>query len=339
MQYSFAIGGEVKVEQADGTNRFAIHNLLPGNLAISAADRSIEVDVQNPSTELSINLDQPTPKPQMRHVVLRFVGPDAGLYPAGQVRISSIREGTDSPNNTVWKVVPIQNGVVELDAFVPGFVTCTAENVVGYWFKDVLERVTPGEGTWEKEIPVVAAGAIRGVVLNADGSPAAQSVRVGARSKEVPSTVDLDSVNVNNIEVDGQGSFFISPIPLGGEYLVRAGRGFELAISESVRVDAEQTSPTMSLRFGPTGSATGRVLRANGTPAANVPVALEFRHPEAGTGFSPALLTDTEGQFRFDGLSMDIGEYWVTVGLRIQQKVVEERLNLDGEPIQIRLGH
>ncbi len=112
------------------------------------------------------------------------------------------------------------------------------------------------------------AGAVRGRVLNRDGTPAADDVRVGTRVEFHYSPQRWTSFGINNVPVDLQGEFFLSPVPIGADkdLVICASRGHENALSRPVRVDAENVSPVVELRFSLTQSASGLVVGPGGDP-------------------------------------------------------------------------
>ncbi len=115
--------------------RFQLKNLLPGKVSITAGSRKLEIDLDKPTTDLTIDLDE-TPAAlslPMRRVVLRFVGPDAGLSPKVRVAITMTKVGP-------VRVEPLpasenlKTDACAFDTYVPGTVIYDMKNVVGYWF-------------------------------------------------------------------------------------------------------------------------------------------------------------------------------------------------------------
>ena len=247
--YGLFFSGKANVEEVNGEGRFEITNLVPGKVAINAGKHTVEQELTSPRTEVVIDLDQPLPVPVMRHVQLRFVGPDAGFFPTGQLQFY-IGDRT-KVGEFINKRADIVNGVVDLDAYADGYVSYSARNIVGYWFADGVVDVTPGDGPLVHEVEIVPAGAVSGRVLNVDGSPALGDVRVGTRVEYHFSPQRLTTFGLGNETVGTAGDFFISPIPLAADnaIVIVASRGFEHAVSVPVRVDAEHVSPSVDLRF------------------------------------------------------------------------------------------
>ncbi|HEY4312235.1 MAG TPA: M56 family metallopeptidase [Pirellulales bacterium] len=336
--YGLLFSGKANVEVVDGEGRFEITNLVPGKVAITASQHTIEQEVNNPRTDVVINVDdQPQPVPIMRHVQLRFVGPDTGLFPVGQLQV--IIGDRSKIGETINRRVDIENGIVDLDAYADGYVSYSARNIVGYWFADGMVDVTPGEGTLVHDVEVVPAGAVSGRVLNADGTPAVSDVRVGTHVKYRFSPQRWTSFGLGNETVGTAGDFFVSPIPLGAEnaIVIVASRGWEHAVSMPVRVDAEHVSPSVELRFFPTQSAFGEVMGADGKPRANVPLRLSFRNPAGGTDYLMTWLSGGQGQFKFDDLSTGVDAYWVRIERAQGLPPIEARLNVGGPDVRLVL--
>ena len=62
---------------------------------------------------------------------------------------------------------------------------------------------------------------------------------------------------------------------------------------------------------------------------------LSFRHPDAGTLYSPGHRTDAMGRFTFEGLSTGVGEYWATIDRGKGVSPIKARWNLEGEPVRL----
>jgi beta-lactamase regulating signal transducer with metallopeptidase domain len=333
-----ATNGEAEVVSVEGEHRFELKNLLPGKLSITAGTRKFDFVIDQPATEVSIDLDETPAALPTRRVVLRFVGTDAGLAPQGQVAISMTK---GSPVADQPSTAEIKDGIVEVNAYVPGRIHYAMKNVVGYWFASGVVEVPTGIGPLEHDVPVIAAGGIRGRLLNVQGKPAGGNARVAAVAIEKPPGIAIDPLGAHDVPVEGSGEFFISPLPLGGRYVVLASRGFENAQSEPVRVDAKKPSPTVKVRFSKTCDVVGRVLAPDGQPLADMPVSLVFQGSPGGMSYGPPRPTDRNGRFEFAGLSTGAGEYLAKIKPLRDFQPADVPLPLEGPPIDIQLkpGH
>ncbi|HWA97642.1 MAG TPA: carboxypeptidase-like regulatory domain-containing protein [Pirellulales bacterium] len=333
--YGLLFTNRSPVDVIDGEGRFELKNLLPGQLSVTAAKRTVTVNLETPVTELTIDLTGKPPVPQMRPVVLRFVGPDPTLAPTGQLEVNiGDHAKIGAPIN---KRVNIEDGAVRLDAYADGYVNYAARNIVGYWFADGMVTVTPGDGPLEQDVEIVPAGAVRGRVLNANGSPASNGVHVGTKIRYHFSPQRWTTTGINNVPVDVQGNFFLSPLPFGadGDYVIVASRGHEQAVSAPVRVDEQHISPQVEIRFSPTASASGVVVGTDGAPRGGVEVKLWFRNGIADTIYSPGTQTNAEGRFTFEGLSTGVGDYWATLDGASRPPRIEVKLNPGGAPVRL----
>jgi hypothetical protein len=292
------------------------------------------LEVTKPNEEVTIDLNQALPKPAMRRVVLRFVGADKGLSPSGTVEVHSMNSGQTIP--PIVERLTIQNSTIEFDAFAQGHVSYSIRNLVGYWFPSGTFQVTPGEQPLEHEIKVATAGAVRGHVLNADGTPT-DNAQIGARIKYSSGPGHSYEGGIDNVGVNVQGEFFLSPIPFGATCVPKASRGFENAVGDQLIIDEEHVSPTIKLQFPLAKPATVEVVGPDGKPCPRVAVHLSFVHPLCSTSYGPPGETDEQGRCTFDRLSVGVGEYYVTVGNDKANRTERILLDVGGPPVRIEL--
>ena len=134
-----------------------------------------------------------------------------------------------------------------------------------------------------------------------------------------------------------QGRFFLSPLPIGGTYVVIASRGHNKQISRPVRLDGTRATERIELRLAKPTTASGRVVGPDGQPLRGMPVTLNLKHPQAESGWDPPTLTDREGRFRFDDLSSEIGHYRAVLDFRKDYQPAGADLNPGGAPVEVRL--
>ncbi|MES1213588.1 MAG: hypothetical protein ABUL64_03295, partial [Singulisphaera sp.] len=336
MSYGLLFQGKATVEISDDGGHFEITGLIPGPVWVTAGQRIQEFKPTEPLTDVTIDLDAVESKPTMRRVVIRFVDPQEKLSPTGRVRLyvgSRERLGLGSE-----KRVDIHDGAVEVDSYAPGYVHYDVDNVVGYWFQSGAVDVQPGEGAVEHNVEILPAGAVRGRVLNVDGSPATDALITSSGTLHW-SPSNWSTFGTGHVPTNSAGEFFLSPLPFGTDkdWVIRASRGNENAISAPVHVDEEQISPSVELKFSPKASAAGVVLDKDGQPRGGVSIYLEFRHPDYTGGYRPGRESDRRGRFTFEGLSTGIGEYWATVQDEKHRTIAQAKLNPAGEPVRLVL--
>jgi beta-lactamase regulating signal transducer with metallopeptidase domain len=319
--YEFYVAeGSAAVEHKNNTLQFRIENvvqvpeLTDGNLyrvGVRVAKQNFQFVLDRSTTELTVDLaSRPS---AARHVVLRFVGAEPGLSPSGTVFVSgdvSAREPTGTPGALV---VPIAEGTAQFDVNAPGYVHVNAKNIVGYWFRDSTLDVPAGTNAFEHDVPVTAAGAIRGRVFNVDGTPATDIGNVNYRLLAGSLPGSEISMIIGGAQSGSSPEFFVSPLPLGGSYVLSASRGFETTISGPIRLDAATPNPSVDLQFSRVWNATGQVLGPDEKPLADVAVTLELRSPQQDTHYEPSHVTGRDGRFEFRGLSTGVGPYWARV--------------------------
>lgn len=342
-------GGTVPVEPVKGGGRFTVRSLLPGEVTITAADRSVcvTVDPAKPHQEVMIDLTTPAPQYPKRPVVLRFATPDGAVPPQGTVQIYLVKDGENC--TTGERLIALEKGTARFDAYAPGKVMYYPTGLLGYWFETVYDaRIEPGKGPLEITVPVLPAGAIAGQVLGANGKPASEHIAISATGElKIPHGTRSGGFGGDNIQPDANGRFFITPLPLGGKYTVKAQRGHTVQVVSPVLLDAAHPTKKLTLRLPPTTTAEGVVLDSGGKPQSRVALTLEFvsdgdspsnRH---SCSWSDGLKTDREGRFRISDLGVSVGRYSLTIEPNRDFCPARAELPLDGKPVVVRLkrGH
>jgi beta-lactamase regulating signal transducer with metallopeptidase domain len=322
----------------DRQGRFTATDLLPCETRIEAAGRTVPVPLDRPETSVTIDLTRPPTGPPTRRVVLRVVTPDGAIPQSGRIDAYAYRPG--ERQTSFSRELTLDRGHASFDAPVAARLTYRLQSMVGYWFKDGDVEVEPGEGEKIIDIPALPAGAIAGRVLDSDGKPAVGG-DISCRTVEPAAGLQGEVFIKNNLRGDAQGRFFASPLPLGGSYVVIAGRGHNRQVSPPVRLDVSQPTGRITLKMARDAVAEGRVVGPDGRPLAGVPVGLELVHPTAGGGWGPPTPTDDEGRFRFDDLSPELDGYRAIVEAPKGYQPADARLRPGGPPVGIRLerGH
>ena len=150
------VHGSSSDQSVAGESRFTIRNLIPGELVVTFGKRTIKLNVDKPTSEFTIDLNEKPKEPAKRLVVLRFVGPDPGLVPSGQVSVYASDEARQE--EAISKDIPIEKGWPRIEAYALGTLSYRPANVVGYWFRDGGVQVLPGKDTLEVPVDVVPAG-------------------------------------------------------------------------------------------------------------------------------------------------------------------------------------
>ncbi|SIO01851.1 Signal transducer regulating beta-lactamase production, contains metallopeptidase domain [Singulisphaera sp. GP187] len=329
----------VPVAPADGGGSFQAKGLLPGKTTVTAGKESLRLVVERPENAVTIDLSQPLAESNLRHVILRISTPDGAVRPSGAIEVDAAPRVVGPP--VVSLKLPIEQGKVEFDAPVPGHVAYRSASVIGYWFPSDRFDIEPGTEPKEVEVPGVPAGAIVGQVLDPAGQPVVESVSIGYAAVEMPSELKGVPIRGSQNDVAVQGRIFLSPLPIGGTYVVVASQGHNKQVSRPVKLDGTRATERVEIRLAKPATASGRVVGPDGQPLRGMPVKLNLTHPQAGTSWDPPLLTDREGRFRFDDLNAEIGPYRAVLDLRKDYQPGEANLNPGGRPIEIRLksGH
>jgi len=334
-----ALQTTVPVERTEGGGRFRVEGVLPGEVVVTAGEHVVRLDVKAPENPVTIDMAEATPHPARRRVILRVVTPGGSAPATGSVKGFAI----DSEVEKVFKAfdLPLKGGEVSLELRTSGRVNYQSGGVLGYWFKEDSVEVPAGDWPLLVEVKAVPAGAIVGRVLDSDGTPAVEGVSLGASSAEMPPEWKGPSFGLNNVPVDSEGRFFLGQLPIGGTYVVVAGRGHNRQVSGPVRLDGSKATERIELRLAKVAAAGGRVVGPDGKPVAGVEVTLKFDMKHADTRWGPPTPTGRDGRFSFDDLNPTQGRYGVSIDARRDDQPAEAGLTPGGPPVEVRLerGH
>lgn len=317
-------------ENAPDVGRFEIKDHLATEVTITAGSKSTTVDLSKPVEELVIDLrDEPIP-PATRTVVIRFEPQEPGAAaPNGTVRCYS--RSIVAPKGDAFA---IQDGRLELVVQTPAKLHFADQQIPGYILESSSIEVEAGTGTQTETIPLLPAGGIYGSI---DGETSGFDVTVAAvfagGSEELRSKFSLPS----GVRVDESGKFFLSPLPLGGTFAVKAGRGQYIEISDPIPLTPDRPTARIDLSMGPGVVCSGRVVDAEGRPVAGAPVMLSFKHPFTSVRFGPPNETDADGMFHLSDLNPRVGQYSVLLDFDKDYVAKQAELSMTGQPIEIQV--
>lgn len=344
----------VKIEGGVGT--FEIRDPLPGTVSFRLNGRSTLVNTANIPPVVEIHLSGNEEALPKRTVVFRFDTPAGAAPPRGKLDVLYL-----DPANVYRPVeAPIENGRARTEVPVPTKVGYSAgEHLAGYWVPERLGIDVPaGEGPLELVIPApIPAGAVFGNVLEPDGKPVAAgtfSVSVIDAADDIPRPEGWTAMQPFNSR-DKDGSFLLSPLPLGRTYRFAADSRGRLAVSDPIKLDDAAPVRELNLRLAEGVTKTVRVLDASGRPRGGVALRLSFSTPYSwGTGGAERR-TDAEGLVTFEHLNPDLkGGYSIDVlpgpdypGLnepitvdrgRISEITLAPGYRLKGRAVDVRTG-
>ena len=249
----------------DGVAHFRISNLLAGQpLRVFPGEQTLKFDVEKSVTDLEIDLDAPAqdvseatvehrqPQEPLRLVIVKLTGiqPDAPV--SGEIQLS-YRRRDGRHTSEMFPVDP--DGRVKVALEVPTRLSVRGRNLLGYWARkadsvDVAESDKP----LEIELPVIPAGAIRGVVYDADGSLCPEfSIRM--QVIEMPLGLDdhMRHAVTSITPKKSRGEFLYTSLPVGGryEFVVRKSARNSLAATRIEPFVLKPESPVrkFELRF------------------------------------------------------------------------------------------
>jgi beta-lactamase regulating signal transducer with metallopeptidase domain len=343
------------VSVRDGVGYFQIDDPYGRMVYLTAGDESVSVrPEQDPLDDVVIELVRPI----LRPVVLRFKTPQGAPPIRGSVRVSYNSErGIQRRQGWASQFLNIQDGEARCDVPVPGRLGYSigngypnAKEPIGYWFPEVRSMsIASGQDPCIIEVPVRPAGAIYGKILGPDDNIAANAREVlyiknpeilergpfkllGHVIKGVPSSMDYGQQ---------RGTFKVTPLPLGGDYVVVAWEGNRFAASRVIRLDEEHPIVEVNLQLLQGVKVVGQLLDAEGHPV-RIPIAL-FGEPagsslnEGGIGGNE-VNPDENGRFVFENVSPGpTGVCVLSVWPRANYQAVLQRIEDLRPPVTIRL--
>ncbi len=340
---------DIRVNIKQGVAYFEVINLVEGGISIIAGGhtRQIELSRQNPPDEVVIDLD--TPAPCKRTVVLQLNVPAGHPNPQGIVNVQSYSP-TQEDQRPINKDIELEGNQVSFKAYIGGRFSYRPKRIVGVTFQEGrVENVSTGEKPLVVEVNAIPSGAIAGRVLDKDGraprghvSIKPEVVRKPSQMNELPGfeIVDPNSTRTQINPVDG--TFMVTPLPLGGQYRLVANKSQYYLLSEPVTVDEAHPLPKVELRMRDGINMAVRVLGPGGRPLENIPV--EFRYElEGGSSgsYSPPEQTDDKGMVIFENLNPAAGKYFANLNLRKDYQPVDVQLGTVDDPavVQLKPGH
>lgn len=162
--------------------------------------------------------------------------------------------------------------------------------------RDLELRLRAGEHV-QREYKVELGARVRGIVRGPDEAPVAEAlVRAEARGGWGGGAWETRSATT-----DASGAFELRGVSAGKQRVSARREGLLNATSDELDLANGQTAEVV-LRMGAGGSLSGRVVFADGAPAAGAGVACLDAAPGRGGGNFKTLEADTDGRFSFKAL-------------------------------------
>lgn len=336
----YGVYGRVGMELVDGIGHFKLPPMAPGEMRIEIGDAIVKRKLTTSIDDLEIDLgkDARHTQPSTRKVQIFFTRDGTRVSPGGTVQIDGRRSGEFRNEQRTY---PIDGGKVEAELFVPDHLHFDSRGMIGFWFNPYSHttEIVEGEGPLEIEIPVRQAGAVKGVVCNADGTTASNASASVIFSLAYPTPTGETSFGGGaSSHTNDKGEFFISPIPFDAECSIRASQQKNIALAGEFTVNAKNALPSFSIKLGRAVDAVLRVVDPAGTPLAGLSVALECRHPQAPISWGPPEITNRQGEVQFSQLSPELeGYYEVTLDCTRDYVPIVTQLKVNGDRTTIRL--
>lgn len=342
-RYGHLKSGDVPVRIEGGVGHFEIAGLYHGSVEISSGKAKLIRQLSESLDNVVLPLSNEGVPAGRRRVVLQLEVPAGQPQPQGSLQV---RCGQERPELSQPVAVPLdRQGRAEVEALVGGPLQYNAQGLMGYWFPESqLKEVPAGDEPLVIPVPVVAAGAVSGTVLDADGQVMREGVELVFRSVEPSSQVREKwrlkgpgflsgnsattpaetsvptEFRASQMVNPADGTFLIAPVPLGGSYVLIAGRldTEYLTASEPVKLDEAQPILRLELRLPRGVTTTVQLVDPQGAPLPGARLDLEYAHScGEGQGFlkftcaSRTFTTDAEGRVRLEHLNPELSGYQI----------------------------
>jgi hypothetical protein len=312
-----------EVEVRDGIAYFTIDGLWPGTVSIYAGKKrfTFEID-REPLEDVVLDL---TPEPgaamgelaAKHEVVVKFDTADSSALPAGSVWITFAPE--DRTLLHYSESQPIEDGQVRVEVAAPGRLGVRHSSMIGYYInrENRYFQIPAGEGPFEVLVPVIPAGSIYGEIFEHDGSKASNVLISPVEVKISPlkgkGSLDVEGKSSAS-QHEEQAKFVISPLPLGGEYVVVSHRKQSYVVSDVLEVDERNPIIELNMLMVEGVTVSGEILDPNGRPLPGVTFNFGYSTPWSHGFGGPELNTDNKGRFAIEQVNPDVpGYYSLTV--------------------------
>lgn len=289
---------------SESSATFVVQGLPAGKLKlIYGRDRTTtEIDLHEPldNVELHIGEKPPAVEVTTRTVKLRFITPLGSPPPGGVVNVRQSEEDKSEYRTVTY---PLSGAELQFTVPVDTDVWCKPDGMTGYWFNSGKEvRVPAGQGPFEIKVFCVPAGAIYGhIVAPGRNLPSSVEILNPVKSPQVTGSIELEDTS---LRVRPDGRFMVTPLPLGGSYIVVARCGpASAAVGETIELTEAHPTAQIQLTVPKGATLRGTVHGPDGAPIPSMGVSLLQR---TCTEFSvDNALTDAQGHFVFDGVTSD----------------------------------
>jgi 5-hydroxyisourate hydrolase-like protein (transthyretin family) len=331
---------KVPVRIEDGVGKFAYSRLMPGEVAIRAGEHLAKTSVgaETPSATVSIDLAEPVPVEESvrRQVVFQFVRDSQPIAIDGRVLVlGHVVEGNE---HSVSETLSVADGRLAVEVAVPGHVQCRPQGMVGWYFEEVSEGVGGGGGPVRIDVPVVPAGAIQGRAALPSEYPVGELVSASVLARWEDETQRFRNRQHSiSATVDGEGRFFLTPVPLGAQCSVKLTAGHNVQVSELFTLEAAEPLREVDLRLPSPVSAVVEVVDPQGRPVPDLPVDLCWEQSGAGGHVWSGSSTDREGRMVIPDVNAEVPQYHVKIPSRRNWQIVLAPLRVDGSTTRIQL--
>lgn len=326
-----AVRGSFKLTVKGEEAQFEIPGLAVGKLSLDIDGTRTEYDIAPDSTVLDVTLKKAVP-PVTRGVRIVFLHRGQQVFPEGLLSLS-VR------NNYITRA--LQSGIIELPLPVPNELHVTNDQLIGFAVEGSQPpmKLDVGTGTAIVEVPVIPAGAVKGIVRQQDGAPASDvSISVTAIVKTgFPGNIE-EQTTARSVNTNSAGEFFLTPFPFGATCHLRATQGKYIQLGPEFTLSARNALPEFGIQLGASVPATVRVIDPTGRPLSAVPIRLSCRHPQIKLTWGETTLTNSRGEVTISAINPDLAfDMFALADCNAGFVPASKSLRADGKVTEIQL--
>lgn len=298
---------------------FAFENLPRGTDSISLTVAGRSVSLPGDKDHLDVLMDLTATASQtsgvmalgelpQRKVVITLRPPAGEPTPEGEVEVDYQKHGLHRSDGSLWPLPRLTSsqGRVELLLPVPNRLKITQARLPGYASADRTYDIPDGPSPLALDLDVVPAGAIRGRLLDANGTGVSNWF-LNCRSAEPAES--RHSVNLNTPfwgeqKTNAAGGFLAGGLPFGHRYIIVTHRDFFYAASDAILLTRRDPLRELEWRLPPAASHRGRLVGPDGLPVPLASLELFFHAgPDHLFGSGTRIVTEPDGRFEIPGLN------------------------------------
>ena len=323
--YQRELQGRRQKLQLSPDGQFQLSPVSRGKLVFTQGAKQQQIEIPADGQEFVVKWQDLAPQPaDWRDVEISFAHRGKVVSPEGSISLSG-SVALPGETDTSTRQFYVKDGKLRCRVRPGDYFSLYEPNgLIGYWFSSgdvqIPNGIPAGLNPYQITVPCYPAGSVHGLVLQVDGSPAAE-INMGLKLKfEVPANQSFDgkqhtysSSSLNNFKTDANGRFLMTPVPLNAECRLTASQGFNREARESFTLTNANPTRNYNVQFSPTVDLQARVTDPAGQPVRGFPVELYYEDEIGGNSWLPPQVTDANGMVTFAGCNKEHSSQYTAI--------------------------